>query len=736
MKAIILAGGSGTRLRPLSLTRPKPMVRLLDKPLLEHIILLLRDNGFDEICVTLQYLPGMVKDYFGDGRSLGVFLEYRTEDKPLGTAGCVKACSDFIGGEDVLIVSGDAACRLDFKGFYDKHIGAGADASLLLKRCLEPMEYGLVITDKNERITSFIEKPSEDRVYSDLVNTGIYAVGKSVLDMIPENKAVDFGAELFPRMLREGKRLYGFETEGYWNDVGSCAAYLKTSFDFLDPKTKVYISDAAAVQPGSRLGPNAVICAGSRIGSGCDIRDSVIDGALIGTGCVVTGAIVCPGAVVGDRCVISEGSVIADGAAVGPDSYISEAVRLWPKVSVRAGSRVMRSITDGKNAYAPIFSAKGTLSGEAVCDINPELALLMGMSKAKATRCGAAYLAGADGGYASVLAGSFLAGCRAAGRRAFSLDSPIAATAAFAGRALGLDMTLFAAMHGKSVVLSFFDKNGLPIPRKTQRDIEAACLSESVRAGAEDCADLADISGTFDMHAAAAAGLKNTLLEGLSLSARGAMLEKALKAYGINILPYAEGRMELALSADGFELTALDETGRKLSYGELLCALVYVELSRGGGSIVLPYEAPSAADALASSLGGTLYRLGRDGDKAAEEWSLKPLASDGLFLAFALCGWLAENKAGLCDLAARIPEFHTAESEYRTNASTARLLKSFARSYQAELVSGVRIDEERGSVRLSGRGSRLKITAESRSMEAARELCDEIRRKAAEYDRS
>jgi hypothetical protein len=398
----------------------------------------------------------------------------------------------------------------------------------------------------------------------------------------------------------------------------------------------------------------------------------------------------------------------------------------------------MRSITDGKNAYTPFFSAKGTLSGEAVCDINPELALLLGMSKAKAPRCGAAYLAGSEGGgYPSVLAGSFLAGCRAAGRRAFSLDSPVAATAAFAGRALGLDLTLFAAMRGKSVVLSFFDKHGLPIPRKTQRDIEAACMSEAVRAGSEDCAGLTDISGTFEMHvSAAAAGLKNAGLEGLSLSAKSPMLEKALKAFGAHVLPYAEGRIELALSADGFELTALDEAGQKWSHGALLCALVYIELSRGGGSIVLPYEAPRAADALAQSLGGTLYRLGRDGDKAAEAWSSNPLASDGLFLAFAVCGWLAENKARLCDLKAQIPEYHTAESEYRTSASAARLLKSFARSYQAELVSGVRIDDERGSVRLSGRGNRMKIIAESRSMEAARELCDEMARKAAEYDRS
>ncbi len=585
MKAVILAGGAGTRLRPLSITRPKPMVRLLDKPLLEHIVVLLRENGFDEILITLQYLPQMIRDYFGDGADWGVSIEYRAEGKPLGTAGCVRACSDFIGGEPVLIISGDAACTINLNAFYGRHMNAGGEASILLKQCLEPLEYGLVVTDGEGRITSFIEKPSEDRVYTDLVNTGIYVIGKSILDRIPENKNMDFGAELFPKLLEEGGRLYGFVGEGYWNDVGSCSAYLKTSFDFLDPKTRVYISDSAFISPGCKIGPNAVIGSGSRIGPGCEIKNSVVDGAAVGSCCEIDGSIVCPGAVIGDRCVVSEGSVIADGANIGSDSYISEAVRIWPGKTVEAGSRVMRSIIEGGGAYLPRFSAGGRLSGEAVCEINPELALLLGMSKAKIARCGCSHDGprdngrDAEDGYASAVAEAFLTGCRISGRTAFRLDEGPASTAAFAGRSCGLDLTLHVSRSGRNLTLSFFDGNGLPIPRKTQRELEAACCSEAVRAEAEACGKLRAITGTLDMHiaAAVAAADLSSGLEGLVLAAKGRSLVEALKLLKAKVTPPSGGIIELELSDDGFSLSAADEEGRRWSPGRLLCGRVFAE---------------------------------------------------------------------------------------------------------------------------------------------------------------
>jgi mannose-1-phosphate guanylyltransferase/phosphomannomutase len=733
MKAVILAGGIGTRLRPLSILRPKPMVRLLDKPLLEHIILLLKDNGFDEICLTLQYLPAMVKEYFGDGQDFGVSLDYRTEEKPLGTAGCVKACSDFIGSDNVLIVSGDAACTLNLRSFYDSHIQKGADASLFIKQCFEPLEYGLVMTDEDGRITSFIEKPSEDRVYSDMVNTGIYVIGKRVIERIPEHIACDFGSELFPMLLEQDYRLYGFSGEGYWNDVGSCSAYLKTSFDFLDPKTRIFISDNASVKPGSNLGPNLVIGSGSRIDTGCQLKNSVIDGASIGAYCTVNGSILCSGVKIGSGCTISEGCVIADNVTIGSDSYIAEGVRIWPGKTIEAGSRILRSITDGNGSYNPAFSAKAVISGEAVYELTPELAMLLGMSKAGLNSCGAACC---NKGYARLIAESFLTGCQSSGREAYFLDCELPATAAFMGRSLGLDLTLFVSQNDKRLSLSFYDKNGLPISRKLQRDIEAAGYSEAVRASALDCSDKKIINGASELHMAS---VINCRLDGLILSVKSRLLSDLLKKRGAKLVPPSDGIIELELGSDGFTLSATDEAGRLWLNGHLLCALAYIELNGTDSdrTLALPYDAPQAAEAVAEKAGGRILRLNRDGAAAINSFIKKPYASDGLFLAGRLCSYLASTRTRLKELMELLPEFHTAESEYSINAgrNSARLLRSLTRSYPSELVSGVKINTGRGSARIVSQGNRLKILAESYSMEAAWELCSEIREKAAALDK-
>lgn len=174
MKAVILAGGEGSRLRPLTLGRPKPMTPLFGKPVLGHILDLLRRHGITDIAVTLRYLPAVVTDYFGDGREAGVRLTYFTEDVPLGTAGGVKRCMDFLGEEDFLVISGDAVCDLDLTAFMALHQSRRGVASLALCRRAEPLEYGLVRTDDASRITGFVEKPGWGQVDTELVNTGIY----------------------------------------------------------------------------------------------------------------------------------------------------------------------------------------------------------------------------------------------------------------------------------------------------------------------------------------------------------------------------------------------------------------------------------------------------------------------------------------------------------------------------------------------------------------------------------
>lgn len=235
MKAVILAGGAGTRLQPLTTELPKPMVSLLGKLVLEHI-LLLRSHGIKEAAVTLHYRPEAITGYFGDGSDWGMQLHYFQEEIPLGTAGGVKACREFLGQEDFLVISGDCVCDFDLTECERVHRQWEAEATLLLHRVAEPLEYGLVRTDQDGRVVAFVEKPGWGQVFTDQVNTGVYLLSLSVLELVPEGKAFDFSKDLFPLLLQQKRPLYGWVPEGYWWDMGECGSYLQTLEDALERK--------------------------------------------------------------------------------------------------------------------------------------------------------------------------------------------------------------------------------------------------------------------------------------------------------------------------------------------------------------------------------------------------------------------------------------------------------------------------------------------------------------------
>ncbi|MDR0952449.1 MAG: NDP-sugar synthase [Oscillospiraceae bacterium] len=344
MKAIIMAGGKGTRLLPISELEPKPMTRLLGVPLLEHLVKLLRENGFNELRLTLGHKSEIIKDYFGDGERFGVSISYMTEDTPLGTAGSVRACEDFIDGEDFLVISGDAACDFPLRKLFERHVESRSDVTMALYPHPAPLRYGTVVLDSDERIISFIEKPSWSRVVTNLVNTGIYVISPQVMDPVPTDRPFDFARDLFPILEQRGAKLTGLTMEGYWCDIGDSASYRQSCMDALtgklkaDPNPTDYVfvgrgvfrmdNDVIVIAPAvisrdAELGASAVIersivHAGSVIGAYSNIRESVIDGGKIGEKALIEGSVVCREAQVAPNAVTQEGDVIARGGAAAP----------------------------------------------------------------------------------------------------------------------------------------------------------------------------------------------------------------------------------------------------------------------------------------------------------------------------------------------------------------------------------------------------------------------------------
>lgn len=373
MKAVIMAGGKGTRLRPLTSNQPKPMIPIINKPCMEHIVRLLKRHGFEDILVTLEFMPEVIKGYFGDGSEWGANIEYSVEEEPLGTAGSVKYVEDRLG-ERFVVVSGDALTDADLTQAVAFHEEREAEVTLVLRKVDDPSGFGIVVIEEGGRVTEFQEKPEPDEVFSYTANTGIYIVEPSVLDDIPEGQEYDWSKEQFPKMLEEGRPVYGYVMEGYWEDIGNIEQYMDAQKAVLDRKVRdvepdkeerrrgVYvgsgaevdeekveppavIGDGAHIAPDARIGPYAVLASNVSVGSGASVARSIVaEGASIGEGAELDGALVGRFCKVGEQVRLLEGSALGDEVEVGEGATVSAGVSVFPKESVESGVEVTEDV--------------------------------------------------------------------------------------------------------------------------------------------------------------------------------------------------------------------------------------------------------------------------------------------------------------------------------------------------------------------------------------------------------
>ncbi|NMA91764.1 MAG: NDP-sugar synthase [Firmicutes bacterium] len=330
MKAMVLAAGLGSRLRPLTNHVSKPMVRLAGRPCLEHIVRLLRQYDFKDLIVNLHYKPEMIRNYFGPGEKFGLSIRYSYEEELLGTAGGVKKVERYFGGESLLIISGDALTDINLEQFYRYHREKGAPATLALKEVADPTRYGVVTTDDNGLITAFQEKPSREEAISNLANTGIYLFEPAIFNYIPAGSFFDFGRDLFPLLLKKGEKIAGYTMSGYWCDIGNLEVYREAHYDMLNGLVKVKI-------PGKRFGSNIWL------GRQPDIDPStrIVGPAVIGDRCRIEREARIYGPVVlGEETVIGEGAVIKRGV-------------FWERVQVGKRSRLIDCIVGQDCRVAP-----------------------------------------------------------------------------------------------------------------------------------------------------------------------------------------------------------------------------------------------------------------------------------------------------------------------------------------------------------------------------------------------
>src|SRR3954469_5964169 len=315
-----MGGGEGTRLRPLTSNQPKPMVPIVGKPCMEHIVELLKLHGMEEVIVTVAFLPQAIRSYFGDGSALGVDIGYSVEESPLGTAGSVRLAADRLH-DPFLVIWGDALGDVDLTKLIEFHREKGSAVTIGLKSVDNPLEFGIVVTDEEGRIERFLEKPSWGQVFSDTINTGIYVMEPEVLKHIPDDRPYDFSKELFPYLLEMGRPLYGYVMDGYWQDIGNLDQFRQANFDALDELVRLNI-------PGIKLRGNIWL------GEGVDVDDlaSIEGPAFLGNYCRIA-----PDASVGAYSVLSssvtllerahtERSVIDSSTHIGRSSRVEGAI--------------------------------------------------------------------------------------------------------------------------------------------------------------------------------------------------------------------------------------------------------------------------------------------------------------------------------------------------------------------------------------------------------------------------
>ena len=515
MKAVVMAGGEGSRLRPLTIGRPKPMVPVVNKPIMQHILELLKRHGFTDIVVTLQYMADYLQDYFGSGQTYGVKLQYAIEEAPLGTAGSVRNASAYLdGGDPFVVISGDALTDFDLPRIVQWHRERQALATMVLCRVSNPLEYGVIVTDDHDRVTRMHEKPSWGEVMSDTVNTGIYVFDPAILDLIEPGHSADWSKDIFPRLLEKGAPLYGYVADGYWCDIGNLIEYRRAVADLLSGRVRlgplghsrggnVWTGDNVEIAPDAHLigpiylGNEVKVKSGAVIHGPTFIRDyTIVDNraqvdrslvwrnCYIGEGAELRGAIVCRQSTMKAKSVLYEGSVIGDGCVIGQGAVIHSNVKLWPGKEVEAGATVKSSIIWGSQGRRVLFGRFG-VTGVVNVDLTPDFCARLGSAFGATLPKGAYVTINRDPHRSPrMLKRAIISGVPSSGVNVWDLGNVPVPVARYFTRvteaAGGVHVRL--SPHDQRVVdIRFIDANGLNLSKERERNIERIYFREDFR---------------------------------------------------------------------------------------------------------------------------------------------------------------------------------------------------------------------------------------------------------------
>ena len=749
MKAVIMAGGEGSRLRPMTCTVPKPMVKLCGRPVSEYILDLLAKHGCTDAVFTLRYLGGQIEKHFG-GEYKGITLEFSYEKTPLGTAGCVKKAVNEEFDGDFLIISGDAMCDFNLTAALAYHKKMGADATIITKRVADPREYGCVIA-KDGFVVGFSEKPSYSGAVSDFVNTGVYVLSKRVLELIPEDTEFDFSRNVFPLMMEKGMKLAACEESGYWCDIGDFSSYKRCQTDMLTGKVKCefdrtvteiqgvnvkkpcFIGENVSIGVGTTVEAGCVIGDNVTIGKNCKLRGCVVlDGAFLSDRTKCNGGIVCENAVMEHGSAVYEDAVLGGGSVLGEDGALEPNVKVWDNKTVPKGTRLKQDLKYGKKP-AKEMDEKG-VSGETNSDITPAFMTTLG-SAAEAVFGDRVIVSCGCGNAAAVLKACFCAGFSGAGGKVIDCGVTSLPALIHLSRVMNAKGLVQVETSSKTQITAL-NKGGLPLTRVQERKLEAALNRGDYRSAEWDgfgeiksfknanllYSGMLEAASDFSCRYDVSVSCNNPLIT----AAAAAPLKKISNRRGESLT--------VNISRDGTRAELFVSEREKADFTKLV-TIVGTDMMKKGFDVAVPLEFPSVMEEAGKSTGRAVHRFYRctndNSDKHARELAAaQPFLFDGLVLALNALEIITSSYMTLGRFLETMPELATENRFLQIKCPPQRILSRLADGTTGT-GEGIFLGNEGNRVllRSNRRGDGLFLFAESYSQESAKALCDSVEKR-------
>lgn len=759
---------------------------------MEYMIELLKKHGITEIAVTVQYLPQIIKNHFGDGSEYGVRLHYFEETTPLGTAGSVRNAADFLD-ETFLVVSGDALTDFDLSRAVAFHHAKQAIATVVMTRVEVPLEYGVVMTREDGKIVRFLEKPSWSEVFSDTVNTGIYVLEPQVLELFEQGAEYDFSKDLFPLLMQNDLPLYGYVASGYWSDIGNLFQYRQTQFDMLDRQVDVavkgvetlpgvwigedvtieqgvqiegpaYLGDGTVIEAGVRLGPYAIIGRHNWVEPNAHIEQSVVwNRNYLGKSCSVSGATLCHGVRVGEGAILHENAVVGDNSWIGDMTVINAGVKIWPEKTIGSNTIQPVSVIWGKSAPRSLFGQDG-ISGAPNYELTPDYVGKIAAAYGSCLPRGAAVSVSCDEHpYSGILKYAVIASLLAAGVRVRDIGSTLVPIARYECRRSnsdgGVHIRKVGAGNNKRIIVQFFDQDGLPIDKVMERKIENAFLQEDFPRpdikglGLLEQASRVEVPYIWEVLSRVNVNEVRRYEFKIVLHCESpqvmAVMHQLMERLGCRVISVFNGAAILGelvtdnhadlgihIAPCGRTFHLWTEQGQILSESELTVLQAIVALKERV-PVGIPVTAPSIIEEMTDQVGVPVIRTKTAARSLLEPGKISPLQvqHDGFYSVTLILDYLAAKRVTLHEAVSELPEFYIrtehVDCAVEAKGRVMRRLMEEMKGEQLELLDGIKVMNETGWALILPDSEKavFKVVAQGVSQSHAEELTDLYRQK-------